>query len=77
MKVTVFYSWQSDTRAAANRTLIQEALEAAAEQLRADDSIAIEPVVDRDTLAVPGAPDIATTILEKIDAIQTRISKGT
>lgn len=68
MKVTVFYSWQSDTRAAANRTLIQKALEDAAEQLRSDDSIAIEPVVDRDTLAVPGAPDIASTILEKIEA---------
>jgi CrcB protein len=50
--VTIFYSWQSDTRAAANRTLIQDALEAAVVEIRDDDSIAIEPVVDRDTLAV-------------------------
>lgn len=68
MKVTVFYSWQSDTRAAANRTLIQGALEAAAKELRSDNSIGVEPVVDRDTLATPGAPDIGATILEKIDA---------
>jgi len=63
LKVTVFYSWQSDTRAAANRTLIGEALEAAAKELSADDSIVVEPVIDRDTLAVPGTPDISITML--------------
>jgi hypothetical protein len=68
LKVTVFYSWQSDTRAAANRTLIQDALEAAVRDLRDNESIAVEPVVDRDTLAIPGAPDISATILKKIDA---------
>jgi hypothetical protein len=68
MKATIFYSWQSDTKAAANRTLIQDALEAVAKELRADDSLTVEPVVDRDTQAVPGAPDIGGTILEKIDA---------
>jgi hypothetical protein len=68
LKVTVFFSWQSDTRAAANRTLIQAALEGAAADLRADKSVSVEPVVDRDTFAVPGAPDIGTTIFQKIDA---------
>jgi hypothetical protein len=68
MNATIFYSWQSDTKAAANRTLIQDALESAAKEMRADDSITVEPVVDRDTQAVPGAPDIGGTILEKIDA---------
>ena len=68
MKVTIFFSWQSDTRAAANRTLIQAALEAAAAELRDDESISVQPVVDRDTMAVPGAPDIGATIFEKIDA---------
>ena len=77
MNVTIFYSWQSDTRAAANRTLIQNALEAAAAELREDDSIAIQPVVDRDTLAIPGAPDIAATILEKIDASAAIVSDVT
>ena len=68
MKSTIFYGWQSDTRAAANRTLIQDALETAVKDLRNDGSLSVEPVVDRDTLAVPGAPDIGATILEKIDA---------
>jgi len=32
----------------------------------ADDTIAVEPVVDRDTQGIPGAPDIASTIFAKI-----------
>jgi len=63
----VFYSWQSDLPNRTNRGLIQSALEKAARELRSDESIAVEPVVDRDTLGEPGAPDIATTILRKID----------
>lgn len=66
MKATIFYSWQSDTRAAANRTLIQNALERAAKDIVQDGSIGIEPVIDRDTANVPGAPDIGATILDKI-----------
>ena len=68
MQATIFYSWQSDTKAAANRTLIQDALEGAVKELRADGSISVEPVIERDTKGVPSAPDIRTTILEKIDA---------
>lgn len=68
MKVSVFYSWQSDTRSAANRTLIQKALEAATAEVRDEGSIIVEPTVDRDTLSVPGAPDIGATIFKKIDA---------
>lgn len=67
MHATVFYSWQSDTKAAANRTLIQAALEGATKQLRADASIAVEPVLDRDTSGIPNTPDISTTIFEKIE----------
>jgi hypothetical protein len=33
-----------------------------------DDSIDVEPVVDRDTAGVPGAPYIVATIFAKIDA---------
>lgn len=68
MEATIFYSWQSDTRAAANRTLIEVALESAAARIRDDGSISVEPVVDRDTASVPGAPDIGNTIFDKIDA---------
>lgn len=67
----VFYSWQSDLKGATNRNFIQTALENAAKTLRADDTIQVEPVIDRDTSGVPGSPDIANTILTKID--QARI----
>jgi hypothetical protein len=68
VKVTIFYSWQSDLPNGTNRSFIQKALETAAQDLRNDNSIAVEPVVDRDTANTPGSPDIADTILKKIDA---------
>jgi hypothetical protein len=66
-KATVFYSWQSDLPNSTNRGLILDALERAAKKIRRDDSVAVEPVVDRDTQNVPGAPDIAHTIFQKIE----------
>jgi len=77
MKAIIFYSWQSDTRAAANRPFIQKALEAAVGELHADGSLSVEPVVDRDTQSVPGAPDIDKTILEKIDACAAMVADVT
>lgn len=82
-KSTVFYSWQSDIEpAAANRTLIQRALEDAAADLGSDPALGIEPVIERDTQGLAGAPDIRTAIFEKIDNAQafvadvTPIAKG-
>src|SRR5579862_5717748 len=66
-QATVFYSWQSDLPNATNRGLIQDALERAVKTIRTDESLTIEPVVDRDTQNVPGAPDIAHTIFAKIE----------
>lgn len=66
----VFYSWQSDLKGATNRNLIQTALENAAKTLKTDDTIQVEPVIDRDTSGVPGSPDIANTIFTKIDQAQ-------
>jgi hypothetical protein len=66
-KATVFYSWQSDLPNATNRGLILDSLERAAKTIRTDDSVTVEPVLDRDTQNVPGAPDIGHTIFEKID----------
>jgi len=68
MRRVVFYSWQSDLPNATNRGLIQSALEMAAEAIAGDDTLAVEPVIDRDTEGVPGSPDIASTIFGKIDA---------
>ena len=66
MRRIVFYSWQSDLPNSTNRGLIQSALEEAAKKIVADDSVAVEPVIDRDTQNVPGSPDIASTIFSKI-----------
>jgi len=67
-KCVVFYSWESDLPNSTNRGFIQRALEDAAKSIRNDDSIKIDPVIDRDTSGVPGSPDIANTIFSKIDA---------
>ena len=67
---TVFYSWQSDLPNSTNRGFVQDALERATKAIREDDSITVEPVIDRDTAGVAGSPDIAATIFDKIDACQ-------
>lgn len=67
MKRIAFYSWQSDLPNSTNRGFIEKALENAVKKIRADDTIEVEPVIDRDTSGVPGSPDIASTILAKID----------
>jgi hypothetical protein len=68
MKRIIFFSWQSDLPNATNRGFIQTALENAASIIASDQTVTIEPVIDRDTLGVPGSPDIAHTILSKITA---------
>ena len=74
MSETIFYSWQSDLPNATNRSFIQLALERAVKELQTDTSLLIEPVVDRDTFGVPGSPDIATTIFNKIDQCQVFVA---
>src|SRR5437867_1742499 len=68
MQRIVFYSWQSDLPNATNRGFIEQALENAVSGIAKDQSVAVEPVVDRDTQGVPGAPDISSTIFAKITA---------
>jgi len=70
MNCKIFYSWQSDLPPATNRGFIEKALENAAKSIRNDDSIKVEPVIDRDTKDVPGSPDIAHTIFGKIEQAQ-------
>src|SRR5262245_6229364 len=67
MKVTVFYSWQSDLPNNTNRGFIQRALEKAIESIKAQEELVIEPCLERDTAGVSGTPDIASTIFRKID----------
>lgn len=78
MKATVFYSWQSDTKpGAANRTLIERALEAALEEIKGEASYVVDPVVDRDTKGIAGSPDIGLTIFKKIEACSVFVADVT
>src|SRR5258708_13484034 len=63
---TVFYSWQTDLTNGTNRRFIEEALRKAAKNIREDETIEVEPVVERDTEGVAGSPDIARTIFQRI-----------
>ena len=70
MDCKIFYSWQSDLENKTNRGFIGNALEKAVKSIRNDDSIIVEPVIDRDTKNVPGSPDIVQTIFDKIEQAQ-------
>ena len=67
MEIRIFYSWQSDLPNSTNRGFIERALEQAARSIQSDETFKVEPVIDRDTAGIPGSPDIANTILSKIE----------
>jgi hypothetical protein len=75
MKLTVFYSWQSDRKSALCRNFIHIALRDAADRLAAKRSV--EVVVDSDTQGVPGTPPITAVILEKIAACDVFVADMT
>jgi hypothetical protein len=64
---TVFYAWQAQRPGKCNRNLIQDALEHALRELAQNEEDSVEFVLDQDARDVPGAPDISTTILRKIE----------
>lgn len=65
---TLFYSWQSDLPNSTNRGFIEECLKRAIKELKAEGQLRVEPCLDRDTMNVPGSPDIAATIFDKIES---------
>jgi hypothetical protein len=69
-KRIIFYSWQSDLPNKTNRGFIEQALKNAVKAIRDDGSVQIEPVFDRDTKDIPGSPDIASTIFDKVRRAQ-------
>ena len=77
MASTVFYSWQSDVRGAACRSLIHDALEAAVANVAKDTAVGEALRVDSDTAGVAGSPDINKTILAKIEAAQVVVADVT
>jgi len=68
MEFTMFYAWQSDRPNSVNRRFIQDAAEAAIKALNASATLDLSPRLDQDTKDIPGMPDIAKTILDKIDS---------
>lgn len=71
-RITVFYSWQSDSPSKHNLTFIEDALNEALRRLNADAILItalrnVRVELDRDTFGVPGSPPIADTILRKIE----------
>lgn len=72
----IFWSWQSDTRGKIGRHFIKRVLLEAIEELKQTEDVE-EPTerdrkdamhLDQDRQGVSGSPDLARTILEKIDA---------
>ena len=66
MKCTIFYSWQSDLPNSTNRRFIEKAIDSSIKTMKGDPTFELELCLDRDTSNVPGAPDIADTIFNKI-----------
>src|SRR6266852_4668683 len=64
-KRTVFYSWQSDLPKGTNYTFIETCLNKAIKELQG--AAKLDPALDRDTAGLAGSPDIAATILDKIN----------
>jgi hypothetical protein len=71
-RLTVFYSWQSDTPSNLNRNFIEKAIQEALKRLHSDATLenALRDAIvelDKDTKGVAGSPPIAETILGKIE----------
>lgn len=70
--IRIFYSWQDDIESKLNRFFIKDCLESALLKVNKDitleESERISIELDHDTKNVPGLPDIASTILQKISS---------
>lgn len=71
-RLTVFYSWQSDSPANLNRSFIEKALAEALKRLHSDATLenALRDTkleLDKDIQGVAGSPPIVETILKKIE----------
>lgn len=67
----IFYSWQSDSENKFNRGFIKNAIEMALKEANQDLMVYEadrELIIDHDTKDVPGTPDLAATIFEKISS---------
>lgn len=65
MKVSIFYSWQSDLSGKTNRYFIEDAIKMSIKEINKDNKIIA--CIDRDTKDKLGSPDIRNSIFEKIN----------
>lgn len=65
MKVSIFYSWQSDLPMKTNRYYIEDAIKKSLKKINKDNKIVA--CIDRDTKNELGSPDILSTIFQKIN----------
>jgi hypothetical protein len=63
----IFYSWQSDLPTRTNEQFIEGALKSVIQKLKDDSSLDVNPILDRDIANMPESPDVAATILTKIE----------
>jgi hypothetical protein len=77
----IFWSWQSDTPGKIGRFLVRDVLKDAVEQLKQapeiEDAVREQLHVDHDIENVAGSPDIARTILRKIEESQVFVADVT
>lgn len=67
MRVTIFYSWQSDTPSERGKDFVAVALAEATRRIAEDVTVDLRPEVDQDTTGVPGSPNMSVEIFGKID----------
>ena len=65
MKVSIFYSWQSDLSGKTNRYFIEDAIKKSLKEINKDNRIVA--CIDRDTKDELGSPDIRSSIFHKIN----------
>lgn len=65
MKVSIFYSWQSDLPGKTNRNFIGDAIKKSLKGINKDNQIIA--CIDRDTKDELGSPDIRASIFNKIN----------
>lgn len=67
MKLNIFYSWQSDLPSKTNRQFIKNSLEAAMNDIHADNKIISDWSIESDSRGEIGTPELASRIFAKID----------
>ena len=66
MKITIFYSWQSDLPNNTNRGFIESVISKAINDIKRQETYELDICLERDTQGTPGSPNIVKTILDRV-----------